>query len=245
MPAPISSRDDLEYRLASLHQLVSCLESLGAKRQGLLDQQAHRYVTLSKRWGATHYFGWWMIWSIVSFLAVFVGTFVWVLETKVKTLPSFVGFSVILAPPIVALVFAGVTVIVHNLAVPRRNAKRERANQVIAAQVEQDLAPLMKPIEAELAAAARALRDAYSGWFPEAYLSSDDIGACWRIVHDHRASTMEDAINRYLTDQHEQYLRDAARAQFESQERTARRAMVGNMINLAGHWGTQAALRSR
>ena len=99
-------------------------------------------------------------------------------------------------------------------------------------------------ISAQINQVSEECQKSFRGWFPSRYLTSEDVGACWRLVSNHRASTVENAINEYKTQLHRQRLDDYAAAQVAEQQRSTRITALGNIIHAAGHGATVGANRA-
>ena len=78
--------------------------------------------------------------------------------------------------------------------------------------------------------------DTYLGNFPAAYLRPGVVDYMWQLVTNHRASTLQEAINVYEADARQQQLADQQRAildrqnQIVAQQQYANTVLVTNMI---------------
>ena len=78
--------------------------------------------------------------------------------------------------------------------------------------------------------------DTYLGNFPAAYLRPGVVDYMWQLVTNHRATTLQEAINVYEADARQQQLADQQRAildrqnQILAQQQYANTVLVTNMI---------------
>lgn len=234
-------REDLANRLAGLFHLLQWFERLDAQQQSIYDQYAHHYRRYLHPWRGGARVGMALLLSFGLFLIAMI--------IVVVTLggPGAQDPSAALAVPLVVLApvpTAFILIALRNASIPRRNAKREKANQKIAMQVEELAADELAPVRREMVKARAEFIKRFEGWFPAKYLTSDDVGACWRLVEDHRASSVQEAINVYETELHRQRLENYAAAQVFEAQRAVRVAALGNIINAVGHSATRGAIRS-
>ncbi|MDQ4213187.1 hypothetical protein [Microbacterium capsulatum] len=240
------ARFQLEQHLGGLYHLLTRFESLSEQKEAVYQRHAYLYQPYKKKWRAGMYWLWVLIGTVaLTALTPVVGSIVYSATTPSDTVASvLVGIVLFLLPFPLALIAAGVIVPVRNRRVPAMNARIEQSNQQAAVRIGELTAPEIHPIDRQLVQARREYSDGYAGWFPEKYLSSADVAACWQIVHDHRASTVQEAVNRLLTDQHEQYLRDAASAQLVEQQRATRVAQMNGIINATMQGAMIGAIRA-
>ncbi|MDP9904543.1 hypothetical protein [Arthrobacter bambusae] len=231
---PADQRAVLEERLGGLYHLLRRLEGLQEQKDSVYQRHAHLYRPYKTKWRAKHYW----LWALL--LSVGLGP-VFGLAMVVAGNNSGGGMT----PLLLALVASGILVGVRNSRLPEMNAQIEQYNQETSKKIVEMAGPEVTPIESQLQQARQEFNSRYLGWFPEKYLSSVDVGECWQIVHDHRASTVQEAVNRYLTDQHEQYLRDAANAQLAEQQRATRVAQTNGIINAAMQAATIGAIQAQ
>lgn len=233
------TREQVEQRLAGLYQLLQRFEGLQQQKDAAYQRHGHLYSSYKTTWRAGMYWLWVLVLTVavsVIMVAVVVPmvTRGFVSESSAATANMLVAsLGLFFVPLPAALVLAGILTAVRNQRVPDMNARLQAANQEVGHRIAHLVAPEVAPIDAQLAVARQEFKDGYAAWFPEKFLSSADVGAIWRIVHDHRASSVQEAVNRYLTDQHEQFVRDAASAQLAEQERATRVARTNGIISTA------------
>lgn len=249
-PQPGDPRVQLESRLAALFHLLRHLESLQDEKDAVYARHAHRFVPYAQRWRAGMYWLWVLICTIVLTVIAAVASVAVITMTSATAQSdgsagtAIAAVAFFLMPVPVSLLLAGVIVAIHNARLAAGNAKRELRNRETAAEIDALLAPEVAPLDRQLAEGRRAYREGYDGWFPEKLLSSTDVGACWQIVHDHRATTVQEVVNRYRTDQHEQFLRDAATAQLTEQQRATRVAQVNGILNVGMQGAMMGTIRA-
>ena len=122
---------------------------------------------------------------------------------------------------------------VYDARLPYINGRIQQRNQDARDAAYQAASSELEPIEQEISAVQRLYRDGnYSLWFPEKYLDTASVSAIWSIVHDHRASNIQEAINQYVQDLHNQFMRDAAQQQIVEQQRNARATQIASVMNI-------------
>lgn len=231
------TRAELEQRLGGLYHLLQRFEGLQDQKAAVFQRYSHLYSAFKKTWGAKMYWLWVLIGTaaltVVVFIAI-VGTMsAWSAGQRNDpgSQPPVGVVGLLLTPLPVALVLAGVLVLVHNGRVPAANARVQARNENTARRITELAAPETAPLDAQLAQARSDYAAHYAEWFPERYRNSDDVRACWQIVHDGRATTLPDALNALVEDQHRQYMRDVAAAQLAEQRRATRVAQLNGVIN--------------
>lgn len=230
-------RAQLEQRIAGLFHLLQRFESLQQQKEAAYQRHAHLYTPYISKWRAGMYWLWVLIGTIALTIIVamiFFGAMsAWsnAYQSDSSAQPPVGVAALFLTPLPVALILAGALVAVRNGRVPAKNAQIEAANQAAAQRIAQLAAPEVGPIDAQLAAARKEYRENYNGWFPEKYRNSVDVGACWHIVHDGRASTVQEAVNALIEDQRHQAILDMHAAQIAEQQRATRVAQVNGVIN--------------
>lgn len=121
----------------------------------------------------------------------------------------------------------------YDARLPYINGRIQRRNQDAHDAAYQAASSELVPIEQEISAVQRLYRDGnYSLWFPEKYLDTASVSAIWNIVHDHRASNIQEAINQYVQDLHNQFMRDAAQQQIVEQQRNTRATQIASVMNI-------------
>lgn len=144
----------------------------------------------------------------------------------------------LLAAALVAAVLLAVAV--RDAYLPVANQRIIERNQGARESAFSEASSELAPIEKEVADIQRSYRaGGYRKWFPEKYLDIASVNALWHIVHDARADTLKEAINLYLQDLHNQYMRDAAdqqaaiaQMQLAEQQRTTRAVQIGSVMNV-------------
>ncbi|MFV0428593.1 MAG: hypothetical protein ACK5KO_04085 [Arachnia sp.] len=241
--APMS-RAELDRRLADLRATLLRMAQLHAQREDILRPHEGRYQPSAKKWRGAMYWLWVAILTgallLIAFAIVFRAYYAESLGTAGPPNPGLP--LLMLAPFPVALVLAGAVVAVHDARLPRVNRKRQSSNDEIRSEIESDVAAETEPIDAELRQIGLSIEPSMTGWFPRSYCYEDAVGFCLGVVRDHRAATVEQALNLYETTRHQQRLENLASAQLAEQRRVAHLTMVGNVINAAGHAATIAAV---
>lgn len=148
------------------------------------------------------------------------------------------NFRFIYVPTMFASAFT--LMLLHNAYVPVANNK-------IAQENNRKLTSARKLASGEIAPVATELdriREAYAkGNFaelmPEKYNNIESVHALLDIVKDHRASTIQEAVNCYVEDMHREYMRKFAdrqiaisELQLEEQKRTTRAVHFANVMNI-------------
>lgn len=237
-----TGREALASRLAGLFHVLQWFERLQAQQQAIYEQYAHRYRRYLTPWRGGK--------RVLIALALSVGVFFVLASVVIFMFQSLGNLNESTAMFLLALMYFGplpiafILVALRNASVPKRNAKREEANRRIAGKVERLAASELAPVRQEMQKAREEFTHRFQGWFPAKYLTSADVGACWRLVEDHRASSVQEAINVYETELHRQRLENFAAAQVFEAQRAARVAALGNIINAVGHSATAGAIRS-
>lgn len=232
-----TARAQLEQRLAGLFHLLQSFENLQQQKETAYQRHAHLYTRYASKWRAGMYWLWVLIGTIALTIIVamiFFGAMsAWsnTYQNDASAQPPVGMAALFLTPLPLALILAGVLVAVRNVRVPAKNAQIEAANQITAERIAELAAPEVGPIDAQIAAARKEYRENYNGWFPEKYRNSVDVGACWNIVHAHRAFTVQEAVNALIEDQHKQAVLDMHAAQIAEQQRATRVAQVNGVIN--------------
>ncbi|WP_298036775.1 hypothetical protein [uncultured Microbacterium sp.] len=236
-PQNDQQRVQLEQRIAGLFHLLQRFENLQQQKEAVYQRHAHLYTPYKPKWRAGMYWLWVLLGTIALTIIVamiFFGAMsAWssTYQSDSSAQPPVSVAALFLTPLPVALILAGVLVAVRNGRVPAKNAQIEAANQATAQQIAQLAAPEVGPIDAQLAAARKEYRENYNGWWPEKYLNTVDVGACWHIVHDRHVSTIQEAVKELIEDQHKQAVLDMHAAQIAEQQRATRVAQVNGVIN--------------
>jgi len=204
----------------------------------------HLYRPLAEPWGRRM----WWLW----FFVLGTGTFI-VLPLPLRVLPelestsSMMAFTMtlILLPPVVAIVGAGVIKRHYNRRrLPAKNEMITRQNRATRERIEEMAAPDLAAIDQQISEVRDAYKTfGYAGFFPEHYLNSADVGRCWNFVRDHRAFSVQQAINLLEEELHRARMENFQAAQLAENERTRRMVQVGNLINAIGHFQTHQDLR--
>ena len=248
---PSDPRAQLEDQLNRLYNLLRRFEGLQQQTDRIFQRYQHRYAIYKTKWRAGMYWLWVLILTIVLSVvafAIFVSSAArWNAggASSNEDLAAQLSILVVFLLPLpLALVASGVLVGVRNARIPKVNAHREHLNQQRAVQIAEEVAPEVAPLDAQLNQARQEFQSSFRGWFPTQYLTAEDVGECWRLVNNHRATTVEKAINEYETQLHRQRLENLAAAQIAEQQRTTKIAALGNIINAAGHGATIGAIRA-
>ena len=98
----------------------------------------------------------------------------------------------------VAFIAAGIIVVVRNSRVPAMNSQCKMYNQDVATKIGALVASGIALLDYQLSQTRQEFQIEYAGWFPQKFRNSEDVRACWQIIHDHLASMMQDATNRHL-----------------------------------------------
>lgn len=237
-------RQALESRLNTLYALLRQLEELNEQRDAVYARYRHLYRPLAEPWGK----GMWWLW----FFLLGTGTFV-VLSMSLRVLPelestsALVTFTVtaMLLPPVVAIVGATIVKRHYNTRrLPVKNDEITRENRATRERIEEMAAPDVTAIDRKIGEVSDAYNTfGYVGFFPERYLNSADVGRCWNFVRDHRAFSVQQAIDLLEEELHRARMENFQAAQLAENERTRRMVQVGNLINAIGHFQTHQDLR--
>lgn len=128
-----------------------------------------------------------------------------------------------------------VTLLLHNRKVRTHNAA-ETAGAEARNLHNQRVYDSEKELVDEINTLVGEFTDTYLGNFPAAYLRPGVVDYMWQLVTNHRASTLQEAINVYEADARQQQLADQQRAildrqnQILAQQQYANTVLVTNMI---------------
>lgn len=128
-----------------------------------------------------------------------------------------------------------VTLLVHNRKVEAHNMA-ETAGAEARNIHNQRVYDSEKELVDEINTLVGEFTDTYLGNFPAAYLRPGVVDYMWQLVTNHRASTLQEAINVYEADARQQQLADQQRAildrqnQILAQQQYANTVLVTNMI---------------
>lgn len=136
---------------------------------------------------------------------------------------------------LVGAVASVVTLLLHNHKVRTHNAA-ETAGAEARNLHNQRVYDSEKELVDEINTLVGEFTDTYLGNFPAAYLRPGVVDYMWQLVTNHRASTLQEAINVYEADARQQQLADQQRAildrqnQILAQQQYANTVLVTNMI---------------
>lgn len=136
---------------------------------------------------------------------------------------------------VVGAVASVVTLLVHNRKVEAHNMA-ETAGAEARNLHNQRVYDSEKELVDEINTLVGEFTDTYLGNFPAAYLRPGVVDYMWQLVTNHRASTLQEAINVYEADARQQQLADQQRAildrqnQILAQQQYANTVLVTNMI---------------
>lgn len=136
---------------------------------------------------------------------------------------------------LVGAVASVVTLLLHNRKVEAHNMA-ETAGAEARNLHNQRVYDSEKELVDEINALVGEFTDTYLGNFPAAYLRPGVVDYMWQLVTNHRASTLQEAINVYEADARQQQLADQQRAildrqnQILAQQQYANTVLVTNMI---------------
>lgn len=136
---------------------------------------------------------------------------------------------------LVGAVASVVTLLLHNRKVRAHNAA-ETAGAEARNLHNQRVYDSEKELVDEINTLVGEFTDTYLGNFPAAYLRPGVVDYMWQLVTNHRASTLQEAINVYEADARQQLLADQQRAildrqnQILAQQQYANTVLVTNMI---------------
>lgn len=136
---------------------------------------------------------------------------------------------------LVGAVASVVTLLVHNREVEAHNMA-ETAGAEARNIHNQRVYDSEKELVDEINALVGEFTDTYLGNFPAAYLRPGVVDYMWQLVTNHRASTLQEAINVYEADARQQQLANQQRAILDSQnqilaqQQYANTVLVTNMI---------------
>lgn len=153
-------------------------------------------------------------------------------EAGYETLMLAIGLFVNL---LVGAVASVVTLLLHNRKVEAHNMA-ETAGAEARNLHNQRVYDSEKELVDEINTLVGEFTDTYLGNFPAAYLRPGVVDYMWQLVTNHRASTLQEAINVYEADARQQQLADQQRAildrqnQILAQQQYANTVLVTNMI---------------
>ena len=136
---------------------------------------------------------------------------------------------------LVGAVASVVTLLLHNRKVEAHNMA-ETAGAEARNLHNQRVYDSEKELVDEINTLVGEFTDTYLGNFPAAYLRPGVVDYMWQLVTNHRASTLQEAINVYEADARQQQLADQQRAildrqnQILAQQQYANTVLVTNMI---------------
>lgn len=149
-------------------------------------------------------------------------------ETLMLAIGLFVNLLVGAVASVVTLLLHNRKVEAHNMAETADAEARNLHNQRVY-DSEKELVDEINTLVGEFT-------DTYLGNFPAAYLRPGVVDYMWQLVTNHRASTLQEAINVYEADARQQQLADQQRAildrqnQILAQQQYANTVLVTNMI---------------
>lgn len=149
-------------------------------------------------------------------------------ETLMLAIGLFVNLLVGAVASVVTLLLHNRKVEAHNMAETAGAEARNLHNQRVY-DSEKELVDEINTLVGEFT-------DTYLGNFPAAYLRPGVVDYMWQLVTNHRASTLQEAINVYEADARQQQLADQQRAildrqnQILAQQQYANTVLVTNMI---------------
>ena len=149
-------------------------------------------------------------------------------ETLMLAIGLFVNLLVGAVASVVTLLLHNRKVEAHNMAETAGAEARNIHNQRVY-DSEKELVDEINTLVGEFT-------DTYLGNFPAAYLRPGVVDYMWQLVTNHRASTLQEAINVYEADARQQQLADQQRAildrqnQILAQQQYANTVLVTNMI---------------
>lgn len=149
-------------------------------------------------------------------------------ETLMLAIWLFVNLLVGAVASVVTLLLHNRKVEAHNMAETAGAEARNLHNQRVY-DSEKELVDEINTLVGEFT-------DTYLGNFPAAYLRPGVVDYMWQLVTNHRASTLQEAINVYEADARQQQLADQQRAildrqnQILAQQQYANTVLVTNMI---------------
>lgn len=149
-------------------------------------------------------------------------------ETLMVAILLFVNLLVGVVASVVTLLLHNRKVEAHNMAETADTEARNLHNQRVY-DSEKELVDEINTLVGEFT-------DTYLGNFPAAYLRPGVVDYMWQLVTNHRASTLQEAINVYEADARQQQLADQQRAildrqnQILAQQQYANTVLVTNMI---------------
>ena len=149
-------------------------------------------------------------------------------ETLMLAIWLFVNLLVGAVASVVTLLLHNRKVEAHNMAETADTEARNLHNQRVY-DSEKELVDEINTLVGEFT-------DTYLGNFPAAYLRPGVVDYMWQLVTNHRASTLQEAINVYEADARQQQLADQQRAildrqnQILAQQQYANTVLVTNMI---------------
>lgn len=174
-------------------------------------------------------------------LAVANGVTLLLIDTVIALAPTQIVATIFRALLLLAIVVALLTLSVlvktytpiANYRISQENQRRFKSSMEAARN---EIAPVAKELDQVRGAYAHGN---YAELIPQKYNNIDSIHALLEIVRDHRASTMQEAVNCHVEDLHRQYMRHFAdrqvalsQLQFEEQRRNTRSVRFANVMNV-------------
>ncbi|MDP9903128.1 hypothetical protein [Arthrobacter bambusae] len=254
-------RNQLEGWLNYIVELLDRLDRLNREKASVQAryqrpaQPTYRtYKTVPRKWR------WWVA-LIISAIMAFIMTELYFIMVGNYEVPAtthailILMFMIVTTGPAFLLWFLRNRFLLSKLqsSTHRANKKREHQNNMLHADWEQ-LSEAMsagnelvaaeeRQIDLQFHLLANEFSQHVTGHFPAKYLDQEVVRFCASMVANHRANNVQDAINLYETELHRQRMENHAQAQLEEQQRATRVAMIGAVINAAGHAATAAAVR--
>lgn len=129
----------------------------------------------------------------------------------------------------------------RDMLVPGRNRRINLENEAAADDATRALEQAVAPLLQEVWSMNQSFQERnYPLHLPDKYLNPATATSLYQIVHSLRADTLKEALNVYVQDLHNQYMRDAAnqqvalqRMQLEEQQRTTRSTQIAAVANVA------------
>ena len=154
--------------------------------------------------------------------------------------PTVANETLMLAIVLLLNLLAGAVASVVTLLVHNRKVEAHNMAQTAGAEARnihnQRVYDSEKELVDEINTLVGEFTDTYLGNFPAAYLRPGVVDYMWQLVTNHRASTLQEAINVYEADARQQQLADQQRAildrqnQILAQQQYANTVLVTNMI---------------
>lgn len=240
------NRAQLEGLLSYLQNLLRYIDARWQEKTAIA-QRYQPLKPLNRKWGFLPF----VLWTVgLVVLLTAIGTPIIQAWAKADAYaqgrifyPNIQPLTLVILGIPVALILALAILLVRNkLVLPRLHARAERINQQRRTH-NQAVSAEEQQVDAQLNQASRDFAANIGNEFPQAYLYDEAVGFCLRMVRNHRAITIHDAINLYETERHRQRMENMQAWQLAEAQRMRRLMAVGTVVNAAMQGAVIGTLR--